>query len=81
MHDALVSLAARALDGGGLGVLASVRPQVVVHVDYDTVLAKLDTLGMAPPVLQETGVAITRRELDRLMCDSAITRVIFGPQG
>ena len=36
---------------------------------------------MAPPVLQETGVAVTRRELDRLMCDSAITRVIFGPRG
>ena len=27
MHDALASLAARALDGGGLGVLASVRPR------------------------------------------------------
>ena len=62
-------------------MLASVRPQVVVEVKYDTVLATLDTLGMEPPVLQETGVAITRRELDRLMCDSAITRVIFGPKG
>ena len=48
MHDALASLAARALDGGGLGVLASVRPQVVVEVTYDTVLATLDTLGMDP---------------------------------
>ena len=36
---------------------------------------------MAPPVLAESGVAVTRRELDRLMCDSAITRVIFGPRG
>ncbi len=81
MHDALISLATRALDGGGLGISASVRPQVVVHVNYDTVLATLDDLGMAPPVLQETGAVITRRELDRLMCDSAITRVIFGPKG
>ena len=81
MHDALVSLAMRALSSGTLGVLASVKPHIVVNVNYDTVLATYDTLGMAPPELQETGVVITRRELDRLMCDSQVTRVIFGPQG
>ena len=57
MHDALVSLASRALDGGGQGIFGSVKPHIVVKVNYDTVLAKLDDLGRAPPELQETGVS------------------------
>ena len=47
MHDALASIAARALDGGGLGRHATVRPQVVVHVPLATLEANAGTRGLS----------------------------------
>ena len=46
--DALASIVTRALDGGGMGRHASVRPQVVVHVPYATLEAKAGQVGVAP---------------------------------
>ncbi len=36
--------------------------------------------GLDPAVLQETGTPIPRSVLDRIACDSEVTRVVFGPQ-
>ena len=47
-HDALVALAQRVLDGGTVGRRASVRPQLVVTVPFETLTAPAGTVGMAP---------------------------------
>jgi Domain of unknown function (DUF222) len=79
--DALISIVQRALSGGRLGQHASVRPQVVVHVPYSTLEAKAGQAGIAPATLQESKSPLPRRVLDRIMCDSELTRVVFGPTG
>ncbi len=81
MHDALASIAARALDGGGLGRHATVRPQVVVHVPLATLEANAGTRGLAPAWLQESQTPIPRAVLDKQLCDAEITRIVFGPDG
>jgi hypothetical protein len=94
-HDALASILAQTLNAGGLGDLASSRPQLVVHVDYATLamvlahakddpdLACLPGLtaftGLPPAVLQETGTPVPVPVLRRLLCDADLIRVVFGP--
>lgn len=80
-HDALASIVQRVLGGGSLGRHASVRPQVVVHVPLATVEARASAAGIPPAVLQESKSPIPRFVLDRIMCDSDITRIVFGPRG
>ena len=80
-HDALATLTQMSLTCGGLGSLKGVRPQVVVHVPLETLLAAPGTPGLDPAVLQETGAPIPRSMLDRLVCDSEITRIVFGAKG
>ena len=70
--DALVELARRSLDGGGLPEVGGVRPHVTVVVDLPTLLgeagapaAQLDRLG-----------AISGDAARRLACDAGICRVI-----
>lgn len=81
MHDALAAVVARVLDGGALGRHASVRPQIVVHVPWATLKAEADAVGLPPAWLQESQSVLPRRVLERLVCDSELTRVVFGPTG
>ncbi len=91
LHDALIALAAAALDGGTLGRHASVRPQIVVHVDYPTYRGLLTPTdegeaeqplgGLVPAGLQESGQPLAPEEFRRIHCDSQVTRIVFGPQG
>lgn len=78
-HDALATLCQLALDGPGLGTSGGVRPQLVVHVDWRTLTGLPGVAGLDPAVLQESGVPLPRRVLDRIACDSQVVRVVFGP--
>ena len=79
-HDALATLCQLALDGPGLGISGGVRPQLVVHVGLETLTAEPGTTGLDPAVLQESGTPIPRSVLDRIACDSEVTRIVFGPK-
>ena len=79
-HDALATLCQLALDGPGLGTSGGVRPQLVVHVDWETLDAMPGATGLDPAFLQESGTPIPRRVLDRIACDSEVTRIVFGPK-
>ena len=81
MHDALASIAARALDGGGLGRHASVRPQVVVHVPLATLEAKAGTRGLRPGVV--AGIPDPASPARSSTSSSATPRspaIVFGPR-
>jgi hypothetical protein len=80
-HDALIALAQRALDGGTLGRRASVRPQLVVTVQAETLVAPEGTVGLEPATLLNSGIAIPRTVLDWAACDAEVTRIVFGPEG
>lgn len=80
-HDALVALAQRVLDGGTLGRKATVRPQLLVGVRAETLLAPDGAEGLDPAYLMNTGVPIPRSVLDRIACDSEVTSVVFGDMG
>ena len=79
-HDALATMAQLSLTSGGLGVSNGVRPQVMVHVDWNTLIGLPGMKGLDPAVLQETRSQIPRSVLDRLMCDSEVSRAVFGPK-
>jgi Domain of unknown function (DUF222) len=79
-HDALATLCQLALDGPGLGTSGGVRPQIVARVNWETLIAMPGATGLDPAVLQESGTPIPRRVLERIACDSEVTRIVFGPQ-
>jgi hypothetical protein len=76
---ALHTMARFLLDAGEHGGGAKVRPHLNVAVSYDTVVAAAEAVGVDPAVFTETGLPIPRVVLDRLACDSELSRVIFGP--
>jgi hypothetical protein len=83
-HDALATLTARLLADPAVRTTAQVRPQVVVHVDLDTVSARPDPVSgalprVAPATLQDSGAPLAPAQLDRVLCDAEVTRVVFGP--
>jgi hypothetical protein len=70
--DALVELARRGLDGGGLPEAGGVRPHVTVVVDLPTLLGEQ---GASAAQLDRLG-AISGETARRLACDAAVGRVI-----
>ena len=81
MHDALGSVLARALSGGGLGKNHAVRPQVVVQVPLAAVLAEPGTPGVPPAWLQDSRTPMPTNVLDRIACDSEVLRAVMGADG
>jgi hypothetical protein len=69
------------LDTGTVGEGAKVRPHLNVTVSYDTLHALADAVGIEAAVFTETGLPIPRVVLNRLRCDSELSRVVFGPDG
>nr|WP_237728030.1 HNH endonuclease signature motif containing protein [Cellulomonas sp. APG4] len=80
----LTGLARLVLDGGLAGAGAKVRPHISVHVGWETMQALdspdpvADPAALAPAEL-ETGEPLPGTVLQRLLCDSEITRIVFGP--
>lgn len=81
--DALVGLARLVLDKGLAGGGGQVRPHLTVHVAWETFLGLAERAGVAGELPAELadGDPIPRSVLDRLACDSEVTRVVFGPAG
>ena len=90
---ALTELARLVLDRGLAGGGAQVRPHISVHVSWETFQALRRAAegttvaeasgaaargGLAPAEL-DNGSPIPRSVLDRIACDSEITRIVFGP--
>jgi hypothetical protein len=83
-HDALATLTARLLADPAVRTTSQIRPQVVVHVDLDTVTARPDPVSGALPrvassTLQDSGAPLAPAQLGRVLCDAEVTRVVFGP--
>jgi hypothetical protein len=72
--DALEDLARSFLDGSETPLVGGERPHVNVHVDLDAIEGK-------PGGLHETedGVVLDADSLRQLMCDSSVSRIVFGP--
>ena len=75
MGDALVELATLALDSGRLPHVATQRP----HLQVTTTLETLRGLAGSPAADMEFAQPIATPTVQRLACDAAISRVIFGP--
>jgi hypothetical protein len=72
--DALVELASHALDSGALPDRASQRP----HLQVTTSLETLRGLVGSPAGEMEFSLPICSKTVQRLACDSTITRVVLG---
>ena len=75
MGDAVVELATIVLDSGRLPHVASQRP----HLQVTTTLETLRGLAGSPAADMEFAQPIATPTVQRLACDSSISRVIFGP--
>ncbi len=75
---ALVQLADNALAGGELPVLRTVKPHVVVTIAADDLVT--DGTGPATATMG-FGAVISAARARWLACDSAVTRIVMGPDG
>ncbi|WP_101831666.1 HNH endonuclease signature motif containing protein, partial [Frankia canadensis] len=74
--DALVELVTRALTGAVVPVSGGVRPHLVVHVPWDTLVR-----GGLEPAMTDWGLPLPRGVLTRLACDAEVSRIILDPAG
>jgi len=72
--DALIEMAAHALDTGAVPQHTSVRP----HVQVTTTLETLQGLIGAPAGEMALSLPISSKTVQRFACDSSITRVLLG---
>lgn len=72
--DALVEVAHRALNGGELPQRAGQRPHLQVTATLETLL---QTAG-APAADLEFSLPISAKAVERLACDSSVTRILLG---
>lgn len=78
--DALVALARRALDSGGLPEVRGERPHLRVTIDLPALCAERGAVGAAGGELAWAG-PITPETARRLACDSSVVRIVTGPDG
>ncbi|SNS56683.1 protein of unknown function [Geodermatophilus pulveris] len=76
--DALAQLADNALAGGGLPVLRTVKPHVVVTVDVEDLADPATGAGAAELA---SGAVVSAARARWLACDGAVTRIVMGPAG
>ncbi|HXL78477.1 MAG TPA: DUF222 domain-containing protein, partial [Candidatus Eisenbacteria bacterium] len=73
MHDAVIELVKHAMDQGTLPRRNGVRP----HINLTTTLEGLKNEVGAPPADLELSLPISTRTLQRIACDSTISRVLL----
>src|SRR6266446_1374982 len=73
MHDAVIELVQHAMDQGTLPRRNGVRP----HINLTTTLEGLKNEVGAPPADLELSLPISTRTLQRIACDSTISRVLL----
>ena len=73
--DAVVELAMVVLDSGRLPHIASQRPHLQVITSLETLMGRPG----APAADMEFAEPISTKTVQRFACDSAISRVVFGP--
>ncbi|HWS57983.1 MAG TPA: DUF222 domain-containing protein, partial [Actinotalea sp.] len=82
---ALTGLARLVLDGGLAGGGAQVRPHLSVHVSWETAQRltheHAEAAGSVEPATFDDGTPLPPSVLARLVCDSEISRMVFGPAG
>ena len=78
LGDALVQLADTALASGGLPILRTVKPHVVVTIDLDDLADPATGPGAAT---MGFGAQISAVRARWLACDCTLTRIVIGPQG
>ncbi|WP_319946897.1 HNH endonuclease signature motif containing protein [Blastococcus carthaginiensis] len=77
--DALVQLADNALAAGGLPILRTHKPHVVVRVDLEDLI---DPAAAGPGAAQTGfGTIISAARARWLACDGGISRIVIGPDG
>jgi hypothetical protein len=76
LADGLVELAAHALDSGVVRQTASQRP----HLQVTTTLESLRRLPGAPASDLEYSVPVSYRTVDRLACDSTVSRILLNSE-
>jgi hypothetical protein len=74
MADALVEVAMKTLDTGGLPMQSNQRP----HLQVTTTLETLLGLAGAPAAEMEFSLPISSRMVERIACDCAVTRILLG---
>jgi hypothetical protein len=74
MADALIELAAHALDAGVLPQHASQRPHVQVTATLETLLQRAG----APAAHLELSIPISAKAVERMTCDCNVTRILLG---
>ncbi len=76
-YDAVISIFRRALGDGTLPTVGGSPPQLLVHCTPEALAGATDSLPGALP----DGSPLPRPTLDRIACDCAINRIVFGPSG
>lgn len=72
--DALVDLARLALDSGNLPESGGEKPHLTVLVDLAVIT------GTGPGICEtEDGVVLPRSTVERISCDSSVSRIVIGP--
>jgi hypothetical protein len=76
--DALVQLCDNALAAGGLPILRTVKPHVIVKVGIEDLVDPATGPGAATTGF---GATISAARARLLACDGNVTRIVFGPEG
>jgi hypothetical protein len=76
--DALVQLADNALASGGLPILRTVKPHVIVKIDIEDLVDPATGPGAAT---MGFGASISAARARMLACDGNVTRIVIGPEG
>jgi hypothetical protein len=76
--DALVQLADNALAAGGLPILRTVKPHVIVMIGIDDLVDPTTGPGVGEAGF---GAAISAARARWLACDGNVTRIVIGPDG
>jgi hypothetical protein len=78
LADALVQLCDNALASGGLPVLRSVKPHVIVRVDLEDLTDPATGPGVADT---GSGAILSAARARWLACDASISRIVLDPDG
>jgi hypothetical protein len=76
-YDAILTIFGRTLASGELPAVAGTPPQILVTCTPDALAGARG----APPAAWSDGSPMSPRTLERISCDAAIARVVFGPAG